>query len=377
MELLIKNKSPDFLTFDIKNGDVSFVNALRRIILSELDAYAFETSTYTDSNVKIIENTSSLHNEFLLHRIGLIPVHNISDPTDYKFVLNVQNKTSNVIDVTTKDINVTNLKTNTKEDSQKFFPANPITGDNILIIKLKPNPGEEGEKLHFEGTLSKGTGADNTRYSLVSNVVFTNKVDTEKYQNALDNYLSNIQPENIEKETKTFEINEKERYFYTDESGNPNQFEFAIESIGIQPTHIILKRALEKLVLKMNTFLINFKKSLNKQDSPISIKESPTIMKATDIIIPNETHTLGFLLQSFINKNKSVSYVSYNNPHPLKNEIFIRISTDSDLKTILEEVCNELTDVSNQFIKQINNEFGVNIMAAKKIKIIRKKKAFK
>ena len=48
MELLFKNKSPDFLTFDIKNGDVSFVNALRRIILSELDAYAFETSTYTD-----------------------------------------------------------------------------------------------------------------------------------------------------------------------------------------------------------------------------------------------------------------------------------------------------------------------------------------
>ena len=230
MELVFKNKNLDVLNFDLYNIDVSFVNAIRRVILSDLDSYAFETSNYTNSKVKIIENTSSLHNEFILHRIGLIPIHNITDPSDYKFILNIQNNTNNIIDVTTKDIEVINLKTNIKEDTLKFFPPNNITGDNILIIKLKPNPGKEGEKLHIEAIASKGTGSDNIRYSLVSNVRFTNKIDDEKYKDALDNHLSNINPDDIEKETNTFNINEKERYFHTDEFGNPNKFEFTIES---------------------------------------------------------------------------------------------------------------------------------------------------
>lgn len=371
MELVFKNKNSDVLEFDLYNIDVSFVNAIRRIILSELDSYAFETSDYTDSKVKIIENTSSLHNEFILHRIGLIPIHNINDPSDYKFILNVQNNTNNIIDVTTKDIEVINLKTNIKEDSLKFFPPNPITGDNILIIRLKPNPGEDGEKLHIEGFVSKGTGSDNTRYSLVSNVRFINKIDDEKYKDALDKHLSNINSDDIEKETNTFNINERERYFHTDEFGNPNKFEFTIESIGIHSTYIILKKALEKLIYKINTFLINFKKAINKQDSIISIKESPTVMKATDIIIPNETHTLGFILQSYINKNENISYISYNNPHPLKNEIFIRISTEENIQPIIEKTCSEITNIANEFIKTINSEF---LIKPKKKILIKKKK---
>lgn len=371
MEILFKNKNSDLLTFDVNNCDVSLVNALRRIIIGELESYAFETSNYNDSKVKIIKNTSSLHNEFILHRIGLIPVHNINNPTDYKFILNVQNKTNKIIDVTTKDIQVINLKTNSTEDNKLFFPENSITKDNILIIRLKPNPDNEGEHLHFEGTVSKGTGSDNTRYSLVSNTVFINKVDTEKFKKALDNHIANVQPENIEKETKTFKINEMERHFYTDKFGNPNRFEFTIESIGIKPTYIILKMALEKLVLKINTFLINLKRALKDQDSPISIKESPTVMNAKDIIIPNETHTLGFLLQSFINNTqKNISHISYNNPHPLKKEILIRISTDNDINTIFENVCTDLTNTLNKIIKQVSEEFNI---VPKKKRIIKRK----
>ena len=231
MEIQFKTKETNYIEFDVKYCDVSFVNALRRIILSEIDSYAFETSSYTDSSIKIIENTSSLHNEFILHRIGLIPVYNITNETDYKFTLNVQNKTNEIIDVTTKDIEVLNVQTNKKEDTLKFFPPNEITKDNILIIRLKPNPGDNGEKLHFEGTVRKGTGADNTRYSVVSSCLFTNKVDDSKYSTALQNYLANVEPANIDKETKTFQINERERHFHIDENENPNQFEFTIKII--------------------------------------------------------------------------------------------------------------------------------------------------
>ena len=50
------------------DSDVSFANALRRIILVETPTLAIEV-------VKVIENTSVFHDEFLAHRLGLIPIH--------------------------------------------------------------------------------------------------------------------------------------------------------------------------------------------------------------------------------------------------------------------------------------------------------------
>ena len=80
-----------------------------------------------------------------------INVENIEDfNTDmYKFTLEKSNKTQNIIDVTTNDIVVLNLETNEKEDTEKFFPKNPIIGDYILIIKLKPNPNGDRSRNTF------------------------------------------------------------------------------------------------------------------------------------------------------------------------------------------------------------------------------------
>ena len=52
--------------------------------------------------------------------------------------------------------------------------------------------------------------------------------------------------------------------------------------------------------------------------------ESPTVMSAFDIIIDEEDHTLGFLLQSYIERLvPEVKFVGYNNPHPLKKILFL------------------------------------------------------
>ena len=61
---------------------MSLVNALRRIMISEVNTVAFETSNFQESSVKITENTSQFHNEFLLYRIGLIPI-NIPDTANF------------------------------------------------------------------------------------------------------------------------------------------------------------------------------------------------------------------------------------------------------------------------------------------------------
>lgn len=56
------------LVFELIGCDVSFANALRRLLLAEVPTVALEY-------VYMINNTSLLHDEVLAHRIGLIPIN--------------------------------------------------------------------------------------------------------------------------------------------------------------------------------------------------------------------------------------------------------------------------------------------------------------
>jgi len=67
MNVQILEQTPDILRFILEDVDASFANALRRIIIAEVPTLAIE-------DVIIIENTSALYDEILSHRLGLIPL---------------------------------------------------------------------------------------------------------------------------------------------------------------------------------------------------------------------------------------------------------------------------------------------------------------
>ena len=67
MEIEIKNRTDDQLTFIIEGADVSMVNALRRISMVEVPTMAIET-------VKILKNDARIFDEALAHRLGLVPI---------------------------------------------------------------------------------------------------------------------------------------------------------------------------------------------------------------------------------------------------------------------------------------------------------------
>lgn len=77
-EVQIKTHTSDGMQIILRNTDISIVNGLRRAILAD-------TPTMAIDFVEIDENTSALHDEFIAHRLGLIPL--VSDNVDesYKY----------------------------------------------------------------------------------------------------------------------------------------------------------------------------------------------------------------------------------------------------------------------------------------------------
>merc|ERR1711907_342704 len=186
-------------SFTLNNVDKSLVNALRRTIMSDIPTFKFRTEPYEKNDVKIIKNTSALHNEFLTHRIGMLPVYiedpDSFDPSRYIFRINKKNDTETIVDVTTGDIKVFYLDELQEEkeiDSSKFFKPNEITNEYIIITKLKPDQfgNDNGEELILEAKLSIGTGKENAGYSPVSKVVFYNSVDEKEVKNEIKRIIS-------------------------------------------------------------------------------------------------------------------------------------------------------------------------------------------
>lgn len=65
---VLERPSKDELVFEMVHVDVSFVNALRRIMLSEIPTVAIEA-------VYMWNNSSIVHDEVLSHRLGLVPIY--------------------------------------------------------------------------------------------------------------------------------------------------------------------------------------------------------------------------------------------------------------------------------------------------------------
>ena len=109
---------------------------------------------------------------------------------------------------------------------------------------------------------------------------------------------------------------------------------------------------LKKLVEKVTNFSKNINAALDSKPSSVTVRESKSVMKGYDITIEDESHTLGFLIQSYINKLEKDIFVGYMNPHPLEKRIKIRVNFNDDnintVKTIFDKTTTYLIDSLNQ-----------------------------
>lgn len=359
-----------FMTFDLEDVDNTYANAIRRIILSDIKSIGFKTRPYNESDINVIVNETTMDNQKLTHRIGLVPIC-ITHPEnfdfdDYQFYIDKTNTGNDMVEVTSADFKIKKLSKNevlSSEDTNKFFPPNPITNEHFLICYLTPDKtgtGESGGKLHFTAKASLKMARDDAKFN-VAQTSFKNKRDPVKIKEGFKEYIKENPGISKELAEKRYDITDADRYFHTDEYGHPNKFEFFIESYNVIPPSVVLYKALNILSTKLKNFINNLKTG---NYNAVDIYPSETYMDAFDISIHNETHTLAALLQSYLwfyycEIKKVVSYVGYIKPHPLQNNILLRIAlvegqnSKENVIKVLDKCVEQLLKVNNKIISEV------------------------
>jgi DNA-directed RNA polymerase subunit L len=345
-------------SFEIHNIDLSIVNGIRRIIMTDIPNIGAigEKLDKEEPTVNVKFNSGALHDEFIIHRIGLIPIcmtaDEIENYEDNSLVLelNVNNTTNKKIDVRTSDYKASLNGVELSEKKLKeLFPPNKVSKENILITRLRP-----GEHLHLTADIVKRTGRDNASFNPVSLANFSyiqDPVEAKKCDNILD----------------------KERAYYKNNYGDPIKFKFDIEYINVNmgPKYLIPK-SLDIITSKLNNLM---QELVNIEISElVKIQQFQDVKETYEFIIENEDDTLGNIIQSYVH-NKYVresnsidniycKFIGYICPHPLKSIMIIRITLDNVedrnmFISFMEKVCKEIIeDIVS--IKTKWNKFALN-----------------
>jgi DNA-directed RNA polymerase alpha subunit len=350
----LKYERDNRLTFTINDAELSIVNACRRIIISEIPtvAFYFDATDIEHNDVKIKKNSCVLHNEFLSHRISLVPLYfdenevNEFDAKKFKFVLNKQNRGYEIMDVTTKDFEIVddNGEKYPLSFKEKVLPKNAITGDNILLTKLKPNLYDDvspprGEMVEIECFPTIGNGMKHARWSPVCLCSYNNAVDDEVASKRFDEVVREHEAENntritkAERETmkKRFDTLEVFRCFKKNKYDEANAFDFRIESESrLRPAYLFFK-SLKMLAEKVHNFSENI---TNKKEDIVKVVLLSGVEDFYQVEIRNENHTLLNVLQSlmynicFREKKPTANpleYIGYYQPHPLDDLMVLKL----------------------------------------------------
>jgi len=353
----------EMMTFTISNIDVSYVNGMRRTILSDIPICVFKTTPYEENNANIIFNTSRLNNEIVKQRLSCIPIVinyiDLETPLEtiknYVLEIDVENKTDTSIVVTTKDFKVFNTLTNKfledNEVKKMFPPFIPPNGNGeyyIEFLRLRPKISDEipGEKIKLSCKFSVGTARDDSMFNITGTCSYGFTPDYDKMEEQLEIRKQKWKDEGkkdseISFESKNWKLLEGMRYV------KKNSFDFVISTVGIYENQQIIIESCNVLSRKM--FLL---KDLLEKDE-LEIKRSDNLLEnCYDITLVNEDYTIGNILNYevyniFYTDLKLVNYVGFKKFHPHDTDSILRISLVdatkgvSTVKTIINAVIED------------------------------------
>ncbi len=139
MKVELLSRDEESATFLIKGANTGLMNALRRIVISEVPVFAVE-------ELYIYENDSPLWDEFIAHRVGLIPL---------KAEYGTYTPTSEVM----FQLDVTGPAVVTAAHLKPSDPSVVPVDDKIVIVKLM-----DGQRLRFDAKARVGTAREHAKF---------------------------------------------------------------------------------------------------------------------------------------------------------------------------------------------------------------------
>ena len=342
----------DLISFDLDNSSneirISFVNAIRRTIISDIYTYAID-----EKSVNFFENSSMLNNEFLKHRLTLIPVVSdleLSDINYENIVISCKknNDGENMESIYVKDFICKDITTEKIIDNDKLFGGEPqkeYKYENILLCKIKNK-----QQLSFDAKLVKNNAEHGgSVFSPVSKCIYTFKIDDKEVKKMTSNMN--------ETEKTAFNTLDIERVYAKNDKGEPNVYQFCIESIGFYKPKNIVLLGIESLINRLNNLKTDFN---NKKSKKVELVENDINPDFFDFLIDNENETIGNLLSTYITYDENVFFCGYVIEHPLKKNIVLRIKLNvnnnlENIISLIDKNIDNITGLLNNIMNELKN----------------------
>ena len=349
------------LDFELHGSDEyglekSIVNSLRRTLISEIPCVAFRVEEGTNQDIVMEVNNTSLHNEFLFHRLSMIPLY--LDPEIYEkqylFYLNVKHETAHPFKfVTTDDIKIYPLKkgitlTDTIDidhyDFQKPLSKQqhkdifrPFVFRNkeypILITELKATDTEGShQELVCYGSPSVSDGREHAAWKGCSDATYTFLENEElfmKIANDKAGIKNIIDDEERASFIESLRLSESERYYYRDSQNEPHKYTFRITSVHHHSSKQLFLMATDIMMNKLELLKQHFINMISGGSTTIimepHVNENNYLFK-----ISGQNDTLGNIIQShivnhFITSDSLLNFCGYKKSHPLEEYISLYI----------------------------------------------------
>ena len=337
--------------FTLEGVDTVVANTLRRCIMAFTKSASFRADLTNMANpgIMIRKNTSVIFNEMLAHRITLVPlaVRRLAefDPKSMEFILSVRNTGPDLMHVKAADFRVVQKTADGDQeiDTAALFPPDPITGDTCLITTLRPATASSIEEIDLTAYPVISSGEQFMGFCPVAQCSYGNTEDPDpvrqdqffhqwlaEFKKIAD--IAAVPPEVVAKHKVEWRTMAIQRCFKINPlTGEPNSFDFMIESVGMRPVSDIVEEGIQAVIELVSPFA-----TVDTPSADLGITTQPVDSRMTngiDVNIAGHEHTLGNLLQSMITAiyldteapDSPITYVGYKVPHPLHKSVRIRI----------------------------------------------------